>query len=131
MGPTWRLMQAEKMDGAFDLDAVREVLPNMELREVRPETLACRRASLKTQIQRWLEEWHRFPSMVNRGEGRANGHPYRKTLAVKPPTNDHRPTPAHPAEGPAFLPPPSCHILSRKGRTCVTELGIDRYRLLY
>lgn len=63
-GKPGRLLQAEKVDGAFDLTTIREVLPGMELREVRPEALARRRAALKTQIQRWLEERHRFQAWL-------------------------------------------------------------------
>ena len=97
-GKPGRLLQAEKVDGAFDLTTIREVLPGMELREVRPEALARRRAALKTQIQRCLEEWHRFQAWLAEEEDTS---------------------------------PPSCHTPSRKGRICVTEFGIDRYRLLY
>ncbi len=73
-----RLLQAEKVDGAFDLAAIREVLLGMELREVRPEALARRRASLKTQIQRWLEEWHRFQVWSTDGTGEPTATPIEK-----------------------------------------------------
>ncbi len=56
----WQFLRAEQVNEAFDLTATREVLQSMKPREGRPENFARVRASLKTQIQRWLNEWDRF-----------------------------------------------------------------------